>query len=37
MKLDHIAEAALSHLTAGGALLASLLLVASLAAPFVLL
>lgn len=37
MTLDPIAEEALSLLTAGGALLASLAIVAALAAPFILL
>lgn len=36
MKLDHIGESALSTLTAGGALLAALFLVASKAAPYLL-
>lgn len=37
MKLDHIGQTALSHLTAIGALLAALFIVASQAAPYFLL
>lgn len=37
MTLDAIGEIALSHLTAGGALLACLAFVAALAAPFILI
>lgn len=37
MRPDEIAEEALSLITAGGALLASIFFVAALAAPFVLI
>lgn len=37
MKLDHIADRAVSEISAGAALLASFFLVGSLAVPFLLL